>query len=125
MQGIVMQMGTVRLFCDVALTQSFTDAAHLHGCTPASASHSFHALEQEFDQPLAEPGLRQIHLNRAGQVCHEFCRQIIRLEDELVEKLNQIREGSGALEVAACPCIGLYRLPPHQIKLHCHVHQLT
>jgi DNA-binding transcriptional LysR family regulator len=30
-----MQMETLRIFCDVAVTQSFTDAARLHGCTPA------------------------------------------------------------------------------------------
>jgi hypothetical protein len=42
-----MQMGTLRIFCDIALTQSFTDAARLHGCTPAHASQSFHAMETE------------------------------------------------------------------------------
>ena len=107
-----MQLGTLRMFCDVAVTQSFTAAARLHGCTPANASQSFHALEREFDLPLAEPGFRQIHLNPAGQVCHEYCRQIVGLEAALVDELNQIRAGSGALEVAACSCIGLYRLPP-------------
>jgi len=106
-----MHMGTLRIFCDVALTQSFTDAARLHGCTPANASQSFHALEREFDMPLAERFLRRIRLNPAGQLCHEYCRQMVGLEDALVDKLDKIREGSGSLEIAACPCIGLYRLP--------------
>jgi len=107
-----MQMGTLRIFCDVALTASFTDSAHLRGCTPASASQAFHALEQEFDQPLAEIGRRRVLLNKAGNICYDYCRHIVDLEDELVDRLNQIRAGSGTLEVAACPCIGLYRLPP-------------
>ena len=107
-----MHFGTLRIFCDVALTQSFTDAARLHGCTPANASQSFHALEREFNMPLAVPGLRRVHLNDAGHVCHEYCRQMVGLEDALIDKLSKIRTGSGALEVAACPSIGLYRLPP-------------
>ena len=61
-----MKTGTLRLFCEVAITQNFTDAARIRGCTPANASQSFHALEQEFGLALAEPGLRRVHLNPAG-----------------------------------------------------------
>ncbi len=107
-----MQLDALRMFCDVAVTQSFTAAARLHGCTPANASLAFHALEQEFYLPLAERCLRQVLLNPAGQVCHEYCRQMVGLEAALVDTMNKIRAGSGALEIAACPCIGLYRLPP-------------
>ena len=106
-----MQLDALRIFCDVAVTQSFTDAARLHGCTPANASQSFHALERELDMPLAEHGLRHVHLNPAGQVCHEYCRQMVGLADKLADKLDKFRAGSGSLEIAACPCIGLYRLP--------------
>ena len=106
-----MHMGTLRIFCDVALTQSFTDAARLHGCTPANASQSFHALERELDMPLAERFLRRVRFNPAGQLCHEYFRQMVGFEDALVDKLDKIRKGSGSLEIAACPCIGLYRLP--------------
>ena len=109
--GLV-QLDAARIFCDVAVTQSFTDAARLHHCTPAHASQSFHALEDEFKMPLAEPGLRHVHLNPAGHVCHEYCRQMVGLADELAGRLDQIREGSGSLEIAVCPSIGLYRLPP-------------
>ena len=107
-----MHVDALRIFLDVADTHSFTDAARLHHCTPANASHSFHAMETEFDMPLAEHFLRQIRLNDAGLVCHPFCRQIVSLADEMADKIDKIREGSGALEIAACPCIGLYRLPP-------------
>lgn len=107
-----MQMETLRLFCDVAVTQSFTDAARLHHCTPAHASQSFHAVEDEFNLPLAERFLRRIQLNPAGHVCYERCRQIVGLEDELMDKLGQLKKGSGTLEIAVCPSIALYRLPP-------------
>jgi len=105
-------MGTLRMFCDVAITGSFTDAARIHHCTPANASHQFHALEREFNLPLAEPGRGQVQLNHAGQICHEYSRHLVGLADALTEQLDQIRSGAGTLEVAACSCIGLYRLPP-------------
>jgi hypothetical protein len=38
-----MHVDALRIFCDVADTQSFTDAARLHHCTPANASHQFHS----------------------------------------------------------------------------------
>jgi DNA-binding transcriptional LysR family regulator len=107
-----MQVEVLHLFLDVADTQSFTDAARLHHCTPANASHSFHALESELGQPLAEHFLRRIRLNAAGQVCLPYCRQMVGLANEMADKIAKIREGSGTLEIAACPCIRLYRLPP-------------
>lgn len=107
-----MQLDALRIFCDVALTQSFTGAARLHGCTPASASQLFHALERKFGLPLAKRGLRQIQLTPAGHVCHEYCRRIVGLADELVGKMDKTKDGSGSLEIAACRSIGLYRLPP-------------
>ena len=107
-----MNLETLRVFCDVAATQSFTDAARLHHCTPANASQLFHALEDEFEMPLAERGLRRVHLNPVGQVCYSYCRQMVGLADELADKFARLKAGSGSLEIAACPCIGLYRLPP-------------
>jgi DNA-binding transcriptional LysR family regulator len=55
----------------VAETQSFTDAARLHGCTPANASHQFRAVEKALGQPLALPGLRRLQLNQAGHVSYD------------------------------------------------------
>ena len=107
-----MQMDAARLFCDVADTHSFTDAARLHGCSPANASLLFHAIEREFNMALAERGRRHVHLNPAGHVCYEYCRQMVGLADELAGTMDKIRAGIGSLEVAACPCIGLYPLPP-------------
>jgi DNA-binding transcriptional LysR family regulator len=66
-----MEMGTLRMFIDVAETQSFTDAARLHGCTPANASHQFRAVEKALGQPLALPGLRRLQLNQAGHVSYD------------------------------------------------------
>jgi len=41
-----MEMDAFRIFIDAANTHSFTDAARLHGCTLANASHQFHSVEK-------------------------------------------------------------------------------
>jgi DNA-binding transcriptional LysR family regulator len=45
-----MHFDALRIFCEVTDSQSFTDAARRHGCTPANSSHSFHAMETELGQ---------------------------------------------------------------------------
>ena len=108
-----MQVGTLRIFCDVADTQSFTDAARLSGCTPANASHQFHAVEKALGTLLAVPGLRRLQLNRAGHVSYDYCRHIVGLTDEVELRLRKLQAaGRVTLHVAACPSIGLHRLPP-------------
>jgi DNA-binding transcriptional LysR family regulator len=101
------------MFCDVAETQTFTGAARRHHCTPANASHQFHALEKALGTVLAVPGLRRLHLNEAGQVSLDYCRRIVGLADELGRQLRKVQAaGRVSLHVAACPSIGLHRLPP-------------
>lgn len=108
-----MQMDALRIFCDVVETQSFTDAARIHHCTPANASHQFHAVEKALGQPLALPGHHSIHLNAAGHISYNECRHIVGLADEMEVQVVKVRaSGLKTLHVAACPSIGLHRLPP-------------
>ena len=41
-----MQLGTLRMFCDVIETGSFSVAAEKHGVTPSAISQSFVSLEK-------------------------------------------------------------------------------
>ena len=114
-----MQMDALRLFCDVADTRSFTDAARLNGCTLANASHQFHAVEKAHGQPLAVPGIHRVQLNAAGHVSYDYCRQIVGLAVELEVQVAKVKaSGLETLHIAACPSIGLHRLPPllHRLK---------
>jgi DNA-binding transcriptional LysR family regulator len=109
----LMQMETLRMFLDVAETQSFTDAARRHHCTPANASHQFHAMEKALGTLLAVPGLHKLQLNQAGHVSHDYCRQMVGLADEMEVQIARVKaSGIETLHVAACPSIGLHRLPP-------------
>ena len=70
-----MQMGTIRVFCDVVRTKNFTRAAEWNDRTQSHVSNLFLALEREFGVILAvrRPGFFQ--LTRAGE--------ILRLNDEM------------------------------------------
>jgi DNA-binding transcriptional LysR family regulator len=63
--------------------------------------------------PLAERFLRRIRLNDAGQALPPLLPAIDQSGRQTGgTRWIKIKAGSGSLEVAACPCIGLYRLPP-------------
>jgi len=47
-----MQMGTLRLFCDVVETKNFTRAVEKNGVSQPHASFLFHALEREMGARL-------------------------------------------------------------------------
>jgi len=67
----------------------------LHHCTPVNASHQFHALEKALGALLAVPGLRKLQLKQAGQVSHDYCRQIIGLADEMGVQIGIVPTGGG------------------------------
>jgi len=90
-----MQLEALRLFIDVADTQSFTDAARLHHCTPVNASHQFHAVEKALGTLQAVPGLRKLQLNQASHVYHDYCRQIVGLADEMGVQIGIVPTGGG------------------------------
>ena len=108
-----MQMGTLRLFCDVVAAKNFTRAAEWNDRTQAHASNSFLALEQKFVTRLAERHHGGFQLTPAGEVIHRECLEILRLYDEMERRLETARAAAGGLiELAACYSIGLHQLPP-------------
>ena len=108
-----MQMGILRMFCDIVATRNFTRAAEWNDRTQAHASNSFLALEQKFATRLAERHHGGFQLTPAGEVIHRECLEILRLHDEMERRLETARAAAaGRIELAACYSIGLHQLPP-------------
>ena len=108
-----MQMGTIRVFCDVVRTKNFTRAAEWNDRTQSHVSNLVLALEAEFGVRLAErrPGFFQ--LTPAGEILHRHFLEILRLNDEMERRMQETRAAAaGIIELAACYSIGLHQLPP-------------
>jgi DNA-binding transcriptional LysR family regulator len=108
-----MQMGTIRVFCDIVRTKNFTRAAEWNDRTQSHVSNLFLALEREFGVRLAErrPGFFQ--LTPAGEILHRHFLEMLRLNDEMERRMQETRDAAaGIIELAACYSIGLHQLPP-------------
>lgn len=109
-----MQIESLKVFCDLAETESFTRAAQINGVTQSAVSQQISSLERQFKSLLIERSKKKFRLTREGQVLYEYSKQIIQTYEGLFAKLQEIKNViSGAIRVATIYSIGLHDLPPY------------
>src|SRR5580698_1854694 len=109
-----MQIETLKVFCDLAETQSFTKAAQINDVTQSAVSQQISSLERLFKSLLIERSKKKFRLTREGQVLYEYSKQVIGTYDALQSKLQEIKDIiSGTIRVATIYSIGLHDLPPY------------
>lgn len=107
-----MLIRSLRIFCDLVTTQSFTKAAQLNYLTQSAVSHHVKALEEQFGRPLVERGRRTIRLTRAGSLLLDASQDILRRYAQLEQALKApVTEVAGRLRVGSIYTVGLYELP--------------
>jgi LysR family transcriptional regulator, transcriptional activator of the cysJI operon len=112
-----MQIETLKVFCDLAETKSFTKAAQINEVTQSAVSQQISALERLFKALLIERSKKKFRLTREGQVLYDHSKQVIATYDALKGKLQEIKDIiSGTLRVATIYSIGLHDLPPYLKK---------
>lgn len=108
-----MQIETLKVFCDLSETESFTKAAQINDITQSAVSQQIRSLENQFRATLIERSKKKFRLTREGQILYEHSKQIIQTYDTLRAQLQELRDVvSGTLRVATIYSIGLYDLPP-------------
>lgn len=109
-----MQIESLKVFCDLAETESFTKAAQINGVTQSAVSQQISSLERQFKSLLIERSKKKFRLTREGQVLYEYSKQIIQTYDALHSELQEIKDIiSGTIRVATIYSIGLHDLPPY------------
>src|SRR2546426_12480212 len=124
-----MQIESLKVFCDLAETESFTRAAQINHVTQSAVSQQIRSLERQFRSLLNERSKKKFRLTREGQVLYEYSKQIIQVYDALHSRLQEIKDIiSGTIRVATIYSIGLHDLPPYMKKflkayptVHVHV----
>src|ERR1043166_7253477 len=109
-----MQIESLKVFCDLAETESFTKAAQINDITQSAVSQQISSLEKQFKSLLIERSKKKFRLTREGQVLYEYSKQIIQTYDSLHSKLQEIKDIiSGTIRIATIYSIGLHDLPPY------------
>src|SRR5438093_6590259 len=109
-----MQIESLKMFCDLAETESFTKAAQMSGVTQSAISQQSTSLERQFKGLLVERSKKAFRLTQEGQVLYEHSKQILSTYESLQSKFQEIKNIiSGPIRVAAIYSIGLHDLPPY------------
>ena len=109
-----MQIESLKVFCDLTETESFTKAAQINHVTQSAVSQQISSLERQFRSLLIERSKKKFRLTREGQVLYEYSKQIIQTYDALHSRLQEIKDIiSGTIRVATIYSIGLHDLPPY------------
>jgi DNA-binding transcriptional LysR family regulator len=110
-----MQIETLKIFCDLVESHSFSQAAERNFVTQSAVSQQVRGLEEKFKRRLLERvrGRREISLTRAGEVLYEESRNVLAAYELLQERLRALSDTvSGTVRVATVYSIGLHELPP-------------
>ena len=109
-----MQIESLKVFCDLTETKSFTKAAQINNVTQSAVSQTISALERRFKSPLIERSKKNFRLTPEGDVFYDYSKRILQTCDALHSKLQEIDNViSGNIRVATIYSIGLHVLPPY------------
>ena len=113
----LMQIESLKMFCDLAESESFTKAAQINNVTQSAVSQQISSLERAFKSLLIERSKKKFRLTREGQVLYDYSKQIIQTYESLHNKLAELKDIiSGTIRVATIYSIGLHDLPAYVKK---------
>ena len=109
-----MQFESLKVFCDLAETESFTKTAQINGVTQSAVSQTISALERHFKSLLIERSKKNFRLTPEGEVLYDYSKQILQTYDAIHSQMQEIKHIiSGEIRVATIYSIGLHDLPPY------------
>ena len=109
-----MQIATLKIFCDLVQTESFTEAAERNGITQSAVSQQMRALEERYGVTFVERGRKNFSVTTEGEVFLGAARDILDRFDGIDEQIGEMRDRvAGPLRVATVYSIGFHELPPY------------
>jgi DNA-binding transcriptional LysR family regulator len=109
-----MHVESLKVFCDLADSESFTKAAQINGVTQSAISQQISMMERIFKSLLIERSKKHFRLTPEGQVLYDYSKQIVQIYQSLDHKLLELKDTiSGNIRVAAIYSIGLHDLPAY------------
>jgi DNA-binding transcriptional LysR family regulator len=109
------QIETLKIFCDLVETRSFSQAAERNFVTQSAVSQQVRGLEAKFKRRLLERvrGRRELRLTQAGEAFYQSSREVLAAYSNLEESMRQLSGTvGGTVRVATVYSVGLHELPP-------------
>jgi DNA-binding transcriptional LysR family regulator len=97
-----------KLFKSISQTKSISRAAAHCGISQSAATQHVQELERRLGLPLVDRSTRPLSLTEAGKLYADFCRDVLRREDQFLVALERLKgQAEGAVRVASIYSIGL------------------
>jgi len=99
---------SLRLIRDVAQLHSVSKAARSNEVSQSAASQAIQEVERELGVDLFDRSTRPLAVTAAGKLYVEYCRDLLRRQDELEAALGRLKkEANGTSRLAAIYSVGL------------------
>lgn len=103
-----MTFANLRLIRDVAHSRSVSKAARLNDVSQSAASQAIQEIERELGVDLFDRSTRPLTLTAAGKLYVEYCRDLLRRQEELDASLGRLKKQvNGTVRLAAIYSVGL------------------
>ncbi len=113
-----MQLESLKMFCDVVETGSFSRAAQLNHVTQSAVSQQIRALETRYRQKLLSRSARQVTPTPAGERLFRGSKEILARFGEVEQEIReQSTEVEGTTTVSTIYSVGLHELQNIQRSL--------
>ncbi len=106
-----MQIETLKVFCDLVETRSFSQAAIRNFITQSAVSQQIKNLESKFDAPLLDRGGRTVIPTDPGRVVYRAARDILDRFDRMHLEMKSLGQDiGGTVRIATVYSVGLYEM---------------
>ncbi len=103
-----MDLDQLQLFRDIAQTRSISRGAAMNRLTQSAASQAVQEMERRLGVQLLDRSRRPLNVLPAGQLLHDFARDVLRRKQDLLAQLEELKaERSSVVRVAAIYSVGL------------------
>ena len=114
--ALAVHLETLKVFCDVVETRSFSAAASQNFVTQSAVSQQIRSLEERYGRRLLERTRGNVQLTPAGEILYQVSKEIVQRYQDMEARLQALSKiVAGTVRVATVHSIGLYELSA-QIK---------
>ena len=107
----------MRLVRDIAHYHSISKAARVQGLSQSAASQALSELERELSVELFDRRRRPLDITPAGKLYVDYCREVLRKDDELKASLAQLKKhADGTVRLAAIYSVGLSEMSQIEVR---------
>ena len=106
-----MHLETLKVFCDVVETRSFSTAASQNFVTQSAVSQQVRMLEDRWGRRLLERTRGNVQLTPAGEILYQASKEIVQRFQQMEAQFQAASSVvSGTVRVATVHSVGLYEL---------------